>query len=307
MSDFTSGFWSWFIILVVLASFALIFWLIRWTAKGKPSKTADGEVETMGHVWDENLEELNNPLPRWWLTMFYITLVFGAVYLVLYPGLGSFKGVLNWSQTNQYDHEINQANETYGPVYNKYLNDDVTALINDADALKIGARLYSTYCTTCHGSDARGVRGFPNLRDNDWLHGGSSENIKKTILNGRQGMMPAWEEILGNDGVFQVTEYVRSLSGREVDSVVAYQGKQMFDKNCVVCHGADGKGNQALGAPNLTDNIWLYGGTQKQIFQSIAAGRNGIMPAHKEFLGEAKVHLLATYIYGLSVDENLHK
>jgi len=307
MSDFTSGFDLWFIFLVVLASFALIFWLIRWTAKGKPSKTADGEVETMGHVWDENLEELNNPLPRWWLTMFYITLVFGAVYLVLYPGLGSFKGVLNWSQTNQYDHEINQANETYGPVYNKYLNEDVTALINDADALKIGARLYSTYCTTCHGSDARGVRGFPNLRDNDWLHGGSSENIKKTILNGRQGMMPAWEEILGNDGVFQVTEYVRSLSGREVDSVVAYQGKQMFDKNCVVCHGADGKGNQALGAPNLTDNIWLYGGTQKQIFQSIAAGRNGIMPAHKEFLGEAKVHLLATYIYGLSVDENLHK
>ena len=307
MSDFTSGFWSWFIFLVVLASFALIFWLIRWTAKGKPSKTADGEVETMGHVWDENLEELNNPLPRWWLTMFYITLFFGAGYLVLYPGLGSFKGVLNWSQTNQYDHEINQANETYGPVYNKYLNEDVTALINDADALKIGARLYSTYCTTCHGSDARGVRGFPNLRDNDWLHGGSSENIKKTILNGRQGMMPAWEEILGNDGVFQVTEYVRSLSGREVDSVVAYQGKQMFDKNCVVCHGADGKGNQALGAPNLTDNIWLYGGTQKQIFQSIAAGRNGIMPAHKEFLGEAKVHLLATYIYGLSVDENLHK
>lgn len=307
MSDFTSGFWSWFIILVVVASFVLIFWLIRWTAKGKPSKTADGDVETMGHVWDENLEELNNPLPRWWLTMFYITLVFGAVYLVLYPGLGSFKGVLNWSQTNQYDHEINQANETYGPVYNKYLNEDVAALINDADALKIGARLYSTYCTTCHGSDARGVRGFPNLRDNDWLHGGSSENIKKTILNGRQGMMPAWEEILGNDGVFQVTEYVRSFSGREVDSVVAYQGKQIFDKNCVVCHGADGKGNQALGAPNLTDNIWLYGGTQKQIFQSIAAGRNGTMPAHKEFLGEAKVHLLATYIYGLSVDENLHK
>jgi cytochrome c oxidase cbb3-type subunit III len=307
MSDFTSGFWSWFIILIVVVSFALIFWLISWTAKGKSSKTADGDVETMGHVWDENLEELNNPLPRWWLIMFYITLFFGAAYLVLYPGLGSFKGVLNWSQTNQYDREIKQSNETYGPIYNKFLNEDIAALINDADALKIGARLYSTYCTTCHGSDARGVRGFPNLRDNDWLHGGSSENIKTTILNGRQGMMPAWEEILGNDGIFQATEYVRSLSGREVDSVVAYQGKQIFDKNCVVCHGADGKGNQALGAPNLTDNIWLYGGTQKQIFQSIATGRNGIMPAHKEFLGEAKVHLLAAYIYGLSVDENLHK
>jgi cytochrome c oxidase cbb3-type subunit 3 len=307
MSDFTSGFWNWFIILMVVISFALIFWLIRWTAKGKPPKTANGEIKTMGHVWDENLEELNNPLPRWWLIMFYTTLVFSAAYLLLYPGLGSFKGLLNWSQTNQYEHEINQANDTYGPVYNKFLNKDIAALINDPDALKIGARLYSTYCTTCHGSDARGVRGFPNLRDNDWLHGGSSENIKTTIMNGRQGMMPAWEAILGNDGVFQVTEYVRSLSGREVDSVVAYQGKQIFDKNCVVCHGVDGKGNQAIGAPNLTDNIWLYGGTQKQIFQSIAAGRNGTMPAHKEFLGEAKVHLLAAYIYGLSVDENLHK
>jgi cytochrome c oxidase cbb3-type subunit 3 len=292
---------------MVVISFALIFWLIRWTAKGKPPKTANGEIKTMGHVWDENLEELNNPLPRWWLIMFYTTLVFSAAYLLLYPGLGSFKGLLNWSQTNQYEHEINQANDTYGPVYNKFLNKDIAALINDPDALKIGARLYSTYCTTCHGSDARGVRGFPNLRDNDWLHGGSSENIKTTIMNGRQGMMPAWEAILGNDGVFQVTEYVRSLSGREVDSVVAYQGKQIFDKNCVVCHGVDGKGNQAIGAPNLTDNIWLYGGTQKQIFQSIAAGRNGTMPAHKEFLGEAKVHLLAAYIYGLSVDENLHK
>lgn len=308
MSDFTSGFWSWFIILIVVASFALIFWLIiGWTTKGKPSKTADGEVETMGHVWDENLEEFNNPLPRWWLIMFYITLFFGAGYLVLYPGLGSFKGVLNWSQTNQYDREINQANETYGPLYNKYLNEDIAALINDADALKIGKRLYATYCTTCHGSDARGVRGFPNLRDNDWLFSGSPENIKASIMNGRQGMMPAWEEILGHDGVFQVTEYVRSVSGREVDSVVAYQGKQIFDKNCMVCHGADGKGNQAIGASNLTDNIWLYGGTQKQIFQSIAAGRNGVMPAHKEFLGEAKVHLLAAYIYGLRVDENIEQ
>lgn len=307
MTDFTSSFWSWFIILIVVASFALIFWLIHWTAKGEPSKNADDKVETMGHVWDENLEELNNPLPRWWLIMFYATLFFGVGYLVLYPGLGSFSGVLKWTQTNQFDHEINQANDTYGPIYNKFLNEDITALINDADALKIGTRLYSTYCTTCHGSDARGVRGFPNLRDNDWLYGGKPETIKQTIMNGRQGMMPAWEEILGNDGVFQVTEYVRSMSGREVDSVVAYQGKQIYDKNCSVCHGADGKGNQAIGAPNLADNIWLYGGTQKQILQSVAAGRNGTMPAHKEFLGEAKVHLLAAYIYGLSVDENLDK
>jgi cytochrome c oxidase cbb3-type subunit 3 len=307
MSDFTSGFWNWFIILTVIASIAAIFWLISWSSKGKPSKTEEGKVETMGHVWDENLEELNNPLPRWWLIMFYITLFFGIGYLILYPGLGTFKGVLSWTQIGQYDQEIDHANENYGPIFNKYLNEDITALVNDPDAIKIGARLYSTYCTTCHGSDARGVRGFPNLRDNDWLYGGTPEKIQESIMNGRQGMMPAWEESLGHDGVFQVTEYVRSISGRDVDSVVAYQGKQIFDKNCAICHGAEGKGNQALGAPNLTDNIWFYGGTQKQIFQSIAAGRIGIMPAHGEFLGEAKVHLLAAYIYGLSVDENISK
>jgi cytochrome c oxidase cbb3-type subunit 3 len=307
MSDFTSGFWNWFIILVVVASIAALFWLISWSAKGKPSKNAEGKVETMGHVWDENLEELNNPLPRWWLIMFYLTLFFGIAYLILYPGLGTFRGVLGWTQIDQYQKEIEHANKTYGPLYNRYLDEEITALVNDPDAIKIGARLYSTYCTTCHGSDARGVRGFPNLRDNDWLYGGTPEKIQESIMNGRQGMMPAWESTLGHDGVFQVTEYVRSISGRDVDSVVAYQGKQIFDQNCAVCHGADGKGNQALGAPNLTDNIWLYGGTQKQIFQSIAAGLNGVMPAHGEFLGKAKVHLLAAYIYGLSVDENIHK
>lgn len=307
MSDFTSGFWNWFIIVIVVASIAAIFWLISWSSKGKPSKTAEGKVETMGHIWDENLEELNNPLPRWWLIMFYITLFFGIGYLLLYPGLGTFKGLLGWTQTGQYDREIDHADETYGPIFNKYLNEDITTLVNDPDAIKIGARLYSTYCTTCHGSDARGVRGFPNLRDNDWLYGGTPDKIQESIMNGRQGIMPAWEESLGHDGVFQVAEYVRSISGRDVDSVVAYQGKQIFDKNCAICHGAEGKGNQTLGAPNLTDNIWLYGGTQKQIFQSIASGRNGIMPAHGEFLGEAKVHLLAAYIYGLSVDENIRE
>ncbi|HKK16565.1 MAG TPA: cbb3-type cytochrome c oxidase N-terminal domain-containing protein, partial [Gammaproteobacteria bacterium] len=208
MSDFTSGFWSWFIILVVVASFIAIFWLIRWMSTGKVQKTTDGKVETMGHVWDENLEELNNPLPRWWLIMFYITLFFGIGYLLLYPGLGSFGGLLGWTQTGQYQQEMQQANETYGPIYNKFLNTDVAKLIDDPEALKIGERLYSTYCTTCHGSDARGVRGFPNLRDNDWLYGGSPEKIEETITNGRQGAMPAWGESLGQEGVFQATEYV---------------------------------------------------------------------------------------------------
>ena len=301
MSNFTSGFWSWFIALVVILSFAAIFWLIHWTSRGKP----EGKVKTMGHVWDENLEELNNPLPRWWLIMFYITLVFGIGYLILYPGIGIFSGLLGWSQEEQYMQEMQDADARYGPIYEKYLGIDIKELVDDPEAVKLGERLYSTYCTTCHGSDARGVRGFPNLRDHDWLYGGTPEKIKETIMKGRQGAMPAWKDSLGDEGVFQVSRYVQGLSGREVDSVVAYQGKQIYDKNCVICHGADGKGNQAIGAPNLTDNIWLYGGSQKQIIRSIAEGRNGVMPAHKEFLGEAKIHTLAAYIYGLSIDENL--
>ena len=307
MSDFTSSFWNWFIILIVFISFIFIFWLIRWTSVGKMKSQEQGKVETMGHIWDENLEELNNPLPRWWLYMFYITLVFGIIYLALYPGLGSFKGLLGWTETKQYESEIQQANEKYDPIYDKYSNIDIAALVNEPEALKIGERLFSTYCTLCHGSDARGVRGFPNLRDNDWLYGGSPEKIQETILNGRQGAMPAWQELLEHQDIFNVSQYVQSLSGRPVDSVTAYKGKQIFDKNCAICHGPEGKGNQDIGAPNLTDNIWLYGGTQKQIQQSIAQGRSGRMPAHKEFLGKAKIHLLAAYIYGLSVDENLVK
>ena len=305
MNTFTSGFWNWFIILIVIVSFAFIFWLIRWTSVGKMKGQEEGKVETMGHVWDENLEELNNPLPRWWLYMFYITLVFGIVYLALYPGLGSFRGLLGWTEVKQYENEVQKANEKYAPIYDKYKNVDIAKLVNEPEALKIGERLFSTYCTVCHGSDARGVRGFPNLRDNDWLYGGTPEKIQETIMNGRQGTMPAWGTILNHQDIFNVAQYVQSLSGRAVDSVTAYKGKQIFDKNCVICHGPDGKGNQNIGAPNLTDNIWLYGGTQKQILQSITMGRTGKMPDHKGFLGEAKVHLLAAYIYGLSVDENL--
>ena len=304
MSDFTSAIWGWFIAIVVIVSFVMIIWLIRWTSRGATPKTPSGEAQTMGHVWDENLEELNNPLPRWWLYMFYITIVFGAGYLLLYPGLGSFKGLLGWTEKSQYENELQQAEKTYGPIFEKHRNTSIPALVDDPEAMRVGEKLFSTYCTVCHGSDARGVRGFPNLRDNDWLYGGSPEKIEETILNGRSGAMPAWGEMLGKDGVFNVAEYVLSLSGREVDNVVASRGKQIFEQNCAICHGPDGKGNQMIGAPNLTDNIWLYGGTQKQVIKTITYGRNGHMPAHKEFLGEAKVHLLAAYIYSLSVNEN---
>jgi cytochrome c oxidase cbb3-type subunit 3 len=280
-------------------------WLVRWMSGGGPAPGA--KPQTMGHVWDEDLAELNNPLPRWWLHLFYITLIFGAGYLVLYPGLGSWAGVLGWEDTKAWEQEMAAAEARYGPIYDRYRDIPIATLVNDPEAVRIGERLFSTYCTTCHGSDARGVRGFPNLRDADWLYGGTPEDIQRTILGGRRGVMPPWQAVLGEDGIFEVTEYVRGLSGREGDPVVAGKGRVHYEKNCAVCHGADGRGNQALGAPNLADNIWLHGGTQKRIQETIANGRTSVMPAHAEFLGESKVHLLATYVFGLRVDTHIRE
>jgi cytochrome c oxidase cbb3-type subunit 3 len=302
MADFTSSFWNWYIIIPTIAGIIGCFFLVGWLSGGtvKPGEKA----KSMGHVWDENLEEFNNPLPRWWLNLFYITLVFGLVYLVLYPGLGSFPGLLDWTSTGQYQREVDIADASYGPLFTKYREMPIIAVAADPEAQKMGERLFVNYCSVCHGSDARGARGFPNLRDNDWLYGGSPEQIEQTVLNGRSGVMPAWQDALGGDqGVADVVQYVLSLSGRNVEQAAAGRGKEKFQTLCVSCHGADGKGNQALGAPNLTDNIWLYGGSEKIVTETIAKGRNGQMPAHKEFLGEDKVHLLAAYVYSLSTGE----
>ena len=298
MADFTSDFWSWFIIIVTGVSFVAMFILLRWLS-GAPQKPGE-KVETMGHVWDGDLEELNNPLPRWWLGMFYITLFFGIGYLLLYPGMGTFAGFLGWTQTGQYDEEVAAAEARYGPLYEQFLAQDLKTVAADDQAKKMGRRLFLNYCAQCHGSDAGGSRGFPSLNDYDWLYGGEPETIKASIMDGRNGIMPPWEDSLGNEGVTNVALYVTSLSGREVDPVVAAKGKQTYATLCVACHGADGKGNPAMGAPNLTDHVWLYGGSQKRIIESIAKGRSGNMPAHREFLGEAKAHLLAAYIYSLS-------
>jgi len=295
MTDFTSEFWSWFIIVLSGGGIVGLVLMLR-AMSGRPS----GEVKTMGHIWDEDLEELNNPLPSWWLGLFYITIVFAVGYLVLYPGMGSFQGVLDWTQKEQYEREIKKAGEKFAPLYEKYRQQDITVLAKDEDAMKTGARLFANYCTVCHSSDARGGGGFPNLRDTDWLYGGAAEQIKTSIMNGRSGVMPAWKAALGDDGLKEVTEYVLGLNGRRVDSELAARGKQRFLQTCVACHGADAKGNTAIGAPNLTNNIWLYGGSRKAVTDTIANGRNGKMPAHGGFLGEAKVHLLAAYVFQLS-------
>jgi len=298
MADFTSGFWSWFIAVTTIVSLIALYALGRWMAGTRPG---DAQAPTTGHVWDEDLAEYNNPLPSWWLNLYYLTIIFAVVYLVLYPGLGAFPGLLGWTDARQYEQEMAAAEQRYGPLFEQYLDRDIKALIEDPTAVQMGQRLYSAYCTTCHGSDARGVRGFPNLRDNDWLWGGDPAQIKASIMDGRQGVMPPWRDALGDDGVFQVAEYVRELSGRKADPTVAARGAELFATHCAMCHGAGGTGNQALGAPNLTDNVWLYGGSQRRIIETIRDGRSGRMPAHGDFLGEAKVHLLATYVYSLSV------
>ncbi len=299
MADFTSSFWSWAIGIVTVASIVWCFVFALMFSSRKKREPGE-KAESMGHVWDEDLEELNNPLPRWWFYMFLISCIWAMGYLIMYPGLGAYAGMLGWSQQKQYEQEISAAEENYGPIFNQYLNQDLNQVAANDDAITIGKRLYSTYCTTCHGSDAGGARGYPNLKDKDWLYGGSPEQIKTTILTGRQGAMPPWGAILGEEGVFNVTSYVEQLAGREVDSIHASKGKEIFNQNCVICHSPDGTGNQQFGAPNLTDDIWLYGGSQKKIMESIAMGRNGRMPPHKEFLGEAKIHLLAAYVYSLS-------
>ncbi len=294
-----SSFWSNYIIIITLLNIFGCLWLIKWASKKRAGEANEGDVT--GHVWDENLEELNNPLPRWWLWLFYITIAFSLIYFFFYPGLGNVKGNFGWSQVDQYEQEVAQANKEYGPLFAKYAATPITELAKDKKANEIGQRLFLTYCSTCHGSDAKGARGFPNLTDKDWLYGGSPEAIKTTIMNGRNGMMPAMGAALGGDkGIDEVANYVMSLSGRKVDESKAAAGKARFEMMCAACHLASGKGNQALGAANLTDNIWLYGGSAGVIKQTITNGRSGKMPAHKNFLGEDKSHLLAAYIYSLS-------
>ncbi|MEJ2061197.1 MAG: cytochrome-c oxidase, cbb3-type subunit III [Gammaproteobacteria bacterium] len=288
---------SWYIIVIVVGMLLATWWLIRWTSKPHQTDAAEGDVT--GHSWD-GLQEYNNPLPRWWLWLFYITLIFGVIYLALFPGLGKFKGLLGWSEISQYKHEMSTANARYAPIFAAYAKQPIPVLAKDASAMAAGQRLFLNYCSQCHGSDAGGAIGFPNLRDNDWLHGGKPEQIQQTILNGRHGVMPAWGPVLGKQGVDEVAAYVTTLSGREADPKLVSAGKSKFAMYCVACHGADGKGNQTIGAPNLTDRTWLYGGSLAAIKKTITDGRQGQMPAWKDFLGEDKVHLLAAYVYSLS-------
>ncbi|MGR5064911.1 cytochrome-c oxidase, cbb3-type subunit III [Photobacterium sp. DNB22_13_2] len=320
-------FWSLWITIITIGTFVGVSALLVWCSKDKMGVE---EGEDMGHEYD-GIRELNNPLPKWWSYMFWGTIIFGLLYLILFPGLGSFKGLLGWQSSNQtvrsieesklaianaqkeqrldqYAKELDDAHARFGETFKTLAYDasgntllPITQIAESEEAIKVGQRLFLQNCAQCHGSDARGQLGYPSLTDGAWLYGGEAETIKTTIMEGRQGVMPGWNETLGKDGVTEVTSYVLSLSGRSVNAKEAAAGKQKFVV-CAACHGTDGKGNPAFGAPDLTDNTWLYGGSRRAVEATIAHGRQGVMPAWKDILGEEKIQVISAYVWNLSND-----
>ncbi len=297
MSDFIHNFWSVYITAITLGGIfacALLLWA---TSRKKVAASADN---TTGHVWDEDLREMNNPLPLWWVGLFILTIVFSFGYFYFYPGLGNAAGSYGWTSSGQYQEEVTKANEALKPLYAKYDGQPPEDLVKDPKAMAIGERLFMNNCAQCHGSDARGSKGFPNLTDTDWLYGGSPDKIKETLHQGRMGVMPPMAAAVGTpDDVKNVAHYVLSLSGSPHDSLRASLGKAKFGA-CAACHGNDGKGNQAMGAPNLTDKIWLHGWGEETIVAMINNGKTNQMPAQKDRLTESQIHVLTGYVWSLS-------
>ena len=289
--------WTLYISIFTIVNILACLWLLWWTAKNRSTKAEDQDT---GHVWDGDLRELNRPLPKWWLNLFYITIVFSLAYLVLYPGLGSFAGTKKWTSQDQHDAEAKAAEEKIAPIFAKFRAQSIADLVHDADAQRLGASVFANNCATCHGSDAKGAKGYPNLVDNDWLWGGEPDTVLTTILDGRQAAMPAMGAVLGDEGVAATAIYVQSLSGQNVDDALAAKGQAHFQTVCAACHGPEGKGNPMLGAPNLTDNVWLYGGDFDTIAATIRNGRNGQMPAHRPIIGEDRVRLAAAWVLAQS-------
>lgn len=299
MSDFFNSGWSNYISLVSLVGIVWCIWLLASQRKAKVIHTADGAVADTGHVWDDDLRELNNPLPRWWAWMFLLSCIFAIVYLVLFPGLGSFPGVVGYTTDGALMSSMTEANDELKPVYAKYVKMDIEEVAADPKARQMGQRLFLNSCAQCHGSDAGGSKGFPNLTDGDWLYGGFPENIKTTLINGRNGVMPAYGH-LETAQIVDLANYVRSLSRLPTEESKVARGAELFKSNCVACHGVDGKGNIALGAPNLTDKTWLYGGSEASIVETLTKGRMAMMPSQDKVLSPEKIHLLIAYVWGLS-------
>ncbi len=296
MSDFFSSGWSVYVAALTLAGIVACL-LLLWVAARRKVMASDN---TTGHVWDDDLRELNNPLPRWWMGLFVLTVVFSLAYLVFYPGLGSYAGTLGWSQRQAYDSEVERLQQQVAPLYARFAGMNAPQLATDAKAMRIGERLFINNCSQCHGSDARGSKGFPDLTDTDWLYGGSHEKIVETITQGRRGVMPPMAAAVGGaDDVRNVAQYVLSLSGSPHNAFAAQAGKAKFSA-CAACHGVNGKGNPALGAADLTDKVWLHGWGEQAVIDAIQRGKDNQMPAHADKLTAEQIRVLAAYVWSLS-------
>ncbi|GIX35457.1 MAG: Cbb3-type cytochrome c oxidase subunit [Lysobacteraceae bacterium] len=296
-----STFWSLFVILLVVLNVAGCAWLLWWTSKRRP-----GEPETTGHVWDGDIREYNKPLPRWWINLFYLTILFTIGYLVWYPGAGSFPGLSGWTSAREHDAEREAEEAKLAAALEPFEGRPIDELARDPGALAYGKAIFAANCATCHGSDARGARGFPNLTDASWQWGGDPQTVLTTILEGRQAAMPPMGAVLGSDqAVLETAVYVQSLSGMKVDPALAAAGKPRFQTVCAACHGPDGKGNPALGAPDLTDDVWLYGSDFDTIRTTIMQGRRGQMPAHRPLIGETRARLAGAWVWSLSHPEQV--
>jgi cytochrome c oxidase cbb3-type subunit 3 len=299
--DSLSGFWSAWIIVITLGTIGLSAWFLLSNRHTDKTPDADGNVETTGHAAD-GIEEYDNALPKWWFQLFVGTVIFALGYLVLYPGLGNFQGLLGWTQEGQWEQEVAQAEERFAPIFEQYQEIPIPELAKDQEAMQVAERIFLNNCAVCHGSNAQGGYGFPNLTDDDWLYGSEPETIVTTLTNGRNGLMPSWQQ-LGEDNIENLTQFVLSMSAEDHDEARAEKGQSTFMSVCAACHGPDGAGNTALGAPNLTDQIWLYQkpgqSTSDSIRQTLRNGRNGHMPAQAAYIGEERVHLVAAYVYSL--------
>lgn len=291
-----SSVWSWFVIIGTVVSLLACFWLVVWTNRQRAS--AEEIEESESHVWDGNVRELNNPLPMWWLWLFVITLVWGAGYLLYYPGLGAYAGLASWTQEDQYNQEVMAAEAKYGPIFAEFGAMPAEQLAGNSAALDIGKSLFANYCAQCHGSAGLGARGFPNLADDEWLYGGDPQKIEQSIVQGRSGVMPPLAAVFRDDAAIdEMVRYVQNMAdGMDTTSPAHTQYMTL----CIACHGPDGKGLQALGAPSLVDDIWLYGSSADEIRKSIVEGRNGVMPAHGNLIGPDRARILAAYVYSLS-------
>jgi len=290
-----SEFWSGWVIVLTIITIVLLVWLLFATRKIK----IDRDDNTTGHVYDGIVEE-DNPLPGWWFSMFVISIIFGVGYLIVYPGMGNFAGVLGWTSESQHDKQKAAVEAAFAKSTSSLIGLSIDELMADPKALKMGRRLYVNTCSGCHGSDGKGSFGFPNLTDATWQWGGSDEQILHSITHGRTAAMPAWKDVLSTSQSDAVVDFVIALSKGE--AAEDHAGKVVYTTYCQVCHQADGGGNPMLGSPSLIDDVWLYGGSKVQVSSSIAGGRNGQMPAHTGLLGEEKIRLLTAYIRSLKSD-----